>query len=77
MSVSRADAKKRIVLPAVKPGDVFDIQKQADGCFLLVRLERPKSRSVKSRNECLEAINKTPLTPSMGWPELRRLTREP
>jgi hypothetical protein len=38
MNASTVDSKKRIVLPNGRPGDVFDIQQQAEGRFLLVRL---------------------------------------
>lgn len=41
MAIAIADAKKRVVLPTAKPGDVFDIQEQGEGRLLLVRLERP------------------------------------
>jgi hypothetical protein len=77
MSTTTADAKKRVVVPTARPGDVFDIQKQTEGCFLLVRLERPEPVIRKSRRECLKAIDSLPLQPSMSWEELRRLTREP
>ncbi len=45
MSVSSADAKKRIVLPGGRPGDVFDIQQQAEGPWLLVRPEKLSCRT--------------------------------
>ena len=34
-----ADDKKRVVLPAAKPGDCFDVQVSAEGTFILRRLE--------------------------------------
>ncbi len=34
-----ADDKKRVVLPAAKPGDRFDVQVSAEGTFILRRLE--------------------------------------
>ena len=77
MSTTIADAKKRIVLPSARLGDVFDIQKQAEGCFLLVRLERPEPAGHKSRRDSLRAIAASPLRPRMTWEQLRRLTREP
>ena len=43
MSISTIDSKKRIVLPGGRPGDVFDIQQQAEGRFLLIRLEKPEA----------------------------------
>lgn len=74
---TRADSKKRIVLPRAKPGDVFDIQEQGDGRYVLVRLERPEPRRSMSREDCLRALDESPLRLGMGWAELRSLTREP
>ena len=42
MPIAKADAKRRVVLPAVKPWDVFDVQNHGDGRLVLVRLERPE-----------------------------------
>ena len=77
MSTSTVDAKKRIVLPAGRPGDVFDIQQQADGRILLIRLEKPKHSKDMSKKACMEAMRKAPLRPTMTWEKLRELTREP
>jgi len=77
MGVSKVDAKKRIVLPRGKPGDVFDIQQQAEGRYLLVRLEKPQSDQRISKAECLKAMRDAPLRPTMTWEELRKETREP
>jgi hypothetical protein len=78
MAASRVDAKKRIVLPNGRPGDVFEIQQQGDGRFLLIRLEKPPEPPARmSRHACLEAMRRSPLRPTMGWQELRALTREP
>jgi hypothetical protein len=74
---TKADGKKRIVLPAAQPGDVFDVQSQGEGRYLLVRLERPRSEGRMSRARCLRAIAATPLRPKMTWEALRSLTREP
>lgn len=74
---TKADAKRRIVLPEAEPGDVYDIQKQRDGRYLLVKLERPKSRRRLSKEECLRAMDEAPLQPTMSWEELASLTREP
>jgi len=35
MSTSTVDSKKRVVSPGGRPGDIFDIQQQAEGRFLL------------------------------------------
>ncbi len=78
MSTSTVDTKKRIVLPGGRPGDVFDIQQQEEGRFLLIRLEKPPERSERmSRRACMEAMRKAPLRPTMTWEKLRELTREP
>jgi len=77
MPVSTADKKKRIVIPVAHPGDVFDVQQQGEGRYLLVRLVRPEAKAHMSRAECLRAIAASPLHPRIGWEELRKITREP
>ena len=72
-----ADAKRRVVLPAARPGDVFDVQGQGEGRLLLVRLERPQPGSAMSMERCLEAIAAAPLQPRMTWDSLKAMTREP
>jgi len=74
---TKADSKKRVVLPAANPGDVFDIQDHGDGRFTLVRLVRPVPGARLTRTQCLKAIAAAPLRPKMDWETLRRLTREP
>jgi hypothetical protein len=78
MSVSIVDSKKRIVLQSGQPGDVFEIQQQADGRFLLIRLEKPQ-RAVRrmTKKASMEAMRRAPLRSTMTWDKLRRLTREP
>jgi len=70
------DSKKRIVLPAASPGDVFDIQRHGEGQFVLLRLERPEPKARLTRAQCLQAIAAAPLQPTMDWATLRGLTRE-
>ena len=77
MSTYTVDTKKRILLPAGRPGDVFEIQQQAEGRFLLIRLEKPKRRKPMSKKACMAAMRKAPLRPTLTWEELRELTREP
>jgi hypothetical protein len=77
MAISKVDAKQRVVLPAARPGDVFDIQSQGEGRLLLVRLERPKPGPGLSMESCLEAIAAAPLRPKMTWGSLKAITREP
>jgi len=76
MSTSTVDAKKRIVLPSGKPGEVYDLQRQDDSHWLLVRLERPEHSEHVSRKDCLAAMRRAPLRPRMDWKKLRRLTRD-
>ncbi len=78
MSTSTVDTKKRIVLPNGRPGDIFDIQQQEEGRFLLIRLEKPPEHAERmTRKACMEAMRKAPLRPTMPWEKLRELTREP
>ena len=77
MRVARADTKKRVVIPDAEPGDVFDIQQEGEGRYILVRLHRPSLKPRMTRQECRDAMARSPLTPIMSWEELRRLTREP
>lgn len=74
---STVDSKKRIVLPSASPGDVFDIQRESDGRFIVVRLVRPEPETRLTRAQCLRAIEAAPLLPKVDWATLRQLTREP
>jgi hypothetical protein len=78
MSISIVDSKKRIVLQSGQPGDVFEIQQQAEGRFVLIRLEKPE-RAVRrmTKKASIEAMRKAPLRSTMTWDKLRHLTREP
>lgn len=77
MATTKADTKRRVVLPEADPGDVYDVQRQANGSYLLVRLERPRLRERLTREECLRAMDATPLRLRLSWEQLRELTREP
>jgi hypothetical protein len=77
MATSTADSKRRVVLPAATPGDVFEIQSQGEGRLLLVRLERPEPGPRMSMARSLEAIAAAPLRPKMTWESLKAVTREP
>ena len=77
MSTSTVDTKKRVILPAGRPWDIFDIQQQAEGRFMLIRLEKPKSSEHMSKKDCMEAMRKAPLRPTLTWEKLREKTREP
>ena len=73
---TRADSKKRIVLPAARPGDVFDIHDDGNGRSTIVRLTPPLPKSKLIKTQCLKAIAAGSLHPKMNWAELRNLTRE-
>lgn len=77
MATLKADAKRRVVLPAARPGDVFDVQDQGEGRMLLVRLEPPQPSIRLSLARSLEAIAAAPLRPKLSWDSLRAVTREP
>lgn len=77
MRTSRADAKKRVVIPGAQPGDVFDVQRESEERFVLVRLHHPSPRPSLSRQQCLDAIKQSPLRTTLSWEQLRRVTREP
>ncbi len=77
MKTARADAKKRVVIPGAEPGDIFDVQREGEERYVLVRLYRPAARAPMNRKECLDAISQTPLSPTLSWEQLRQLTREP
>ncbi len=77
MAISTVDAKRRVVLPSARPGDIFDIQNHGEGRLLLVRLETPKPELRMSRDCCLEAIAAAPLQPRVTWDSLKAVTREP
>ncbi len=77
MPIAKADAKRRVVLPAVKPGDVFDVQNHGDGRLVLVRLERREPGPRMSKTRCLEAIAAAPLQTQLDWDSLKQITREP
>jgi hypothetical protein len=72
-----ADAKKRVVVPGVKPGDVFACEQQDDNHFLLVRLVRPSKLAKKTKAEVRRAIKNSKLKFDLTWDELRSRTREP
>ena len=73
----RADARKRVVIPGAEPGDVFDVQRDGDERYVLVRLNRPAAAPGKSREACSKAMSETPLRMTLSWEELRRITRGP
>lgn len=77
MKAVRADIKRRVVIPGARPGDLFDVQREGDERFVLVRLHRASEAPEMSREACLEAIDRSPLNMAFSWEQLRRITREP
>lgn len=77
MRAVRADIKKRVVIPGARPGDLFDVQRDGDDRFVLVRLHRASEAPEMSREACLEAMDRSPLNMAFSWEQLRRITREP
>jgi hypothetical protein len=72
-----ADSKRRVVVPGVKPGDVFACERQDENRFLLVRLLAPPPPPRKTGAEVRRAIKKSKMKFDLTWEELRALTREP
>ena len=72
-----ADAKKRVVLPDAKAGDVFACERQNENRFLLVRLAPPPPPLKKTRADVRRALKNSKLKFDLTWNELRALTREP
>lgn len=77
MKAVRADIKRRVVIPGARPGDLFDVQRESDERFVLVRLHRVSEAPEMSREACLEAMDRSPLNMAFSWKQLRRITHEP
>lgn len=58
------DAKRRVELHGVNPGDQFEIQSQSEGRLLLVRIEPPIPEAKVTPGRCLQMIAANPLRPS-------------
>lgn len=71
-----ADAKKRVVVPGVKPGDVFACEQQDENHFLLVRLVRPPKPAKRTKGGVRRAIRNSKLNFDVTWDQLRAATRE-
>jgi hypothetical protein len=73
-----ADSKKRVVIPWVKPGDVFACEQRDENHFFLARLNPPPPPKTKkmTRAQVRRAIKNSKMSPMMTWDELRKLTRE-
>ena len=71
-----ADSKKRVVLPATAPGDVFACE-HTKGGILLRRIHRPVPRKKLTKAQALKAVRSLKFKPALSWEKLRALTREP
>ncbi len=76
MSTIIADQKKRVVLPNARPGDVFAVNQDQAGRWILVRLlpEKPKRRL--RAEQVTRIMGEHPLRPTLTWEQLKRATRE-
>jgi hypothetical protein len=67
MAISIADKEKRITIPMARPGDVFDVQEHGEGCFLLIRVPKPKVKT-----HLIPLLNNLLTTPKTNNSALRR-----
>ena len=65
MKAVRADPKRRVVIPGARPGDIFDVQRQGEERFVLVRLHRSPEAPRMNREACLDAMSRSPLNPTL------------
>lgn len=72
----KADNKKRVVVPGAAPGDVVAFEDMGNRHFVLVRLTRPEPPAKKRLREIRAAIAASKMRSTMGWDELKRLTRD-
>ena len=55
MKIAQVDTKGRVVLPGAEPGDVFDVQRDGEERYVLVRLHpdaRPAQPAERSGGFC-------------------------
>jgi hypothetical protein len=72
-----ADSKKRVVIPWIKPGDVFTCEQQDENHFSLARLQPALLPKKKNRVDVRRALKTSRLKFDLTWDELRAITREP
>lgn len=70
-----ADAKKRVILPGAKPGDVFACER-SEQAIVLRRIYRADANRKRTKAQVLRAIRTSKFKPAMTWEKLRKLTRE-
>lgn len=76
MKIATVDTKRRLVLPGAKPGEAYAVRESAPGHYELAKVI-PAPRPKPSAKVLDALLASSPLTPKMGWEELRNLTREP
>ena len=77
MKTVTVDQKRRVALPNTEPGDVFDVRITGEGSYFLEKLGRRSRPERLSADQVRRALESCPLTPTLSWEEVRRLTREP
>lgn len=75
MSTIIADQKKRVVLPDARPGDVFAVNQDPAGRWILVRLLPEKLKRRLQAKQVANAMRASPLQPTLSWRQLKRATR--
>ena len=75
MEIATVDLDRRLALPGATPGDCFIVWQPAPGHYELAKVAAREAR--KPTGDELDALRMSaPLTPEIGWEELREHTRE-
>ncbi len=75
MKTVTTDQKRRVVLPNVEPGEVFEVRESAPGHLELTKLV-PAPRESLAPAEVRRRMTESGLRPRMNWESLRSVTRE-
>jgi len=75
MTTVRADDKKRIRIPAVRPRDIYHPETMTRDLIVLRRIELPKPQKRMTREEILRAIENSPIKFTKSWDELKAEVR--
>jgi hypothetical protein len=70
------DDQRRLVLPQAEPGEVFQIESQADGKILLIPVSLAGSHKKPTREEIRRALDNVSAKCDMTWEEIRAMTRD-
>jgi hypothetical protein len=76
MSISKADQKRRIVLPHAKPGEVFEVREDGADAYRIIRLRLPPPPAKLTAREVADRLRSSPLRPRMSSANLLNITRE-